>query len=413
MKTRLRWSTSDWLIAININDWSVTLKYLSITVSFFISSAALAVDGYQDIYLDREKEIYIHGIVCGDFNNERSLKPSAVYSNTSSLEKGTYYYSSKWGNYSYTFNFIEGKPKQLMMRGLLKEGQTNKAQMVVDTCLVGKLDGLPAKITKNLNQQILSPDDDQWDNTMAQYAMIAGRPAFAKGSYEDSRMANKYAVYDQKVYEANQAYLRTAEQRFASEFERMSQALPKKLKAAIAYAHQENGFLANKTYPVIKEPTVWTPTSERRYKDQVTRVQQGKAWDVEIQKNFDWFFTLVGKGNNLVDAKLGGTSEATWQNNVLEQRVTVLATFDEGKTLALDFIIKSSKLDSDLFDSLLMIREKSNNMRQSMLLRGKKVRPLVDSANGRKISVYSPTEKVHLFFSAFKGKAIGKNYRYQ
>ncbi|MFC1747489.1 hypothetical protein ACFL2V_01640 [Pseudomonadota bacterium] len=389
------------------------MKYLLTAASFFLSSTAFAVDGYQDIYLDREKDIYIHGIVCGDFNNERSLKPSAVYSNASSIEKGTYYYSSKWGNYSYTFNFIEGKPKQLMIRGLLKEGQTDKAQMVVDTCLVDKLDGLPAKITRNLDQQILSPDDAEWDKTMAQYAMIAGRPAFAKGSYEDSRTANQYAAYDQKVYEANQAYLRAAEKKFGDEFHRMSQALPKKVEDAIAYAHQENGFLANKTYPVIKEPAVWTPTSERRYKDQVSRVEQEKAWDVEIQKNFDWFFGLVGKENKLVDTQVGSASEAKWQDSVLEQRATVLATFNNGKTLALDFIIKSSKLDSDVFDTLPMIKEKSNNKRQSIAMGSKKARKLVDSTNGSKISVYSPTEKVHLFFSAFKGKSIGQGYRYQ
>ena len=103
-----------------------TMKRTLGFILFFISTSSFAVvDGYNDIYLDREKTVYIHGITCApDAKNLRAFKGAIVYSNSKTIEKGTYYYSSAYGKYSATFNTT--KNPAILSRGILKEGQTKK-----------------------------------------------------------------------------------------------------------------------------------------------------------------------------------------------------------------------------------------------------------------------------------------------
>ena len=101
------------------------MKRIIVAIGLLVSSATFAVDGYKDIYIDRERDIVIHGIVCGkDLKNFRALKPSYVFTNTDNILKGTYYYNSPYGNYSLTFNSTENIA--VMVRWLLKDWQTKK-----------------------------------------------------------------------------------------------------------------------------------------------------------------------------------------------------------------------------------------------------------------------------------------------
>lgn len=384
--------------------------------SMLTTQPVWAVEGYQDHFLDREQPIYIHGIACGDFNNPRSLKPSAVYSNAESIVEGTYYFSSKYGNFSYTlapFSNEKGPVPQIMKRGLLSNGETDKTKMKIDLCLVDKLPGLPAQILKHVSQVHLKPNDKNWSKTMDQYAMVTGRPAFAKDQYEDPRAVATNLGHDQKVYEANQAYLKAAQVHFDKEVDRMSEGLPKALEDAIKYAHQEDGFLKTKTYPVIPKPQVWTPTSERRYNDQLFQLNTEKSFDLVIQQNFDWLFKLVGKENELINTDVDSVSTSQWKGQVLTRVVTAKAHFKDGKTLALEFEYSSEKVDGESFDTLEQIQHKSNIERNSMIVKAKKDRPLLDPVMANDLDVYSPIEKIHLFFSPFRSKEIGDSYRYQ
>jgi hypothetical protein len=95
-----------------------------------------------------------------------------------------------------------------------------------------------------------------------------------------------------------------AEQRFASESERLQNDLPKKLEDAIKYALQEDGVTTGKIYPFIEKPAVWTVTSKQIYNDTLSRQRQKKDWDKVIQDNFDWLFKVVGKDNDLKSTQL-------------------------------------------------------------------------------------------------------------
>jgi len=391
----------------------IAFKVGALASSLVVSSVSYGVEGYPDNYLDREKDIYIQGIVCGDFNNPRSLKPSAVYTNAENIPTGTYYFSSKYGNFSYTFAPLDGQPAYVMKRGLLRAGQTDKSQMVIDLCIVDDVPSLPAPTRKNLTQTKLTPDASNWDKTMEQYALITGRPAFGPDAYENPRAAMANANYDQQVYDANQAYLKAAQAYFDAEAERMASELPKKLENAIKYAHQEDGFLKNKTYTKVEKPLVWTPTSEKRYEDAMHRLHTEQAFDQVIQQNFDWLFALVGKENGLSSTSFDSQQKSQWNENVLERVITAKAKFDDGKELSLDFVVRSEKVDVALFDSLEMINKKSNSARNSMIVGAKKERPLVNASDANSLDVYSPTEKVHLFFSPFRMKPVGDTYRYQ
>lgn len=88
------------------------------------------VEGYKDIYLDRESPINVHSIYCGaNLQNLRTLKNSYVYTNSEHIEEGTYYFSSAYGDFSYTFKAVEGQdPSQLISRGLLTAGKHKKVR---------------------------------------------------------------------------------------------------------------------------------------------------------------------------------------------------------------------------------------------------------------------------------------------
>jgi hypothetical protein len=204
-----------------------------------------------------------------------------------------------------------------------------------------------------------------------------------------------------------------AEQRFASESEKLQKDLPKKLEDAIKYALQEDGATIGKIYPTIEKPAVWTATSKQLYNDALSRQRQEMDWEKVIQDNFDWLFTVVGKDNDLKSIQLVPTQPALWNGQILKQRVTVAATFDNGKSLELDFVIKSKKVNRDVLDSLETIAVKSNAARKSIIGGTKKIRDLADLTAASSLNIYSPSKKVNLFFSPFRGNKIGDYWRYR
>jgi len=360
----------------------------------------MAVEGYQDHFLDREQTIYIHNILCGDLNNLATLKPAFVYSNSQNIAEGTYYFSTKYGNYSYTIKPIEGQPEQLQLRGLLTAGQTQKEQMKIDYCIVKPLDAAPAALNSKITQVTLAPDDSNWATTMEQYALVAGRPAFAPEQYEDPRASAEFADYDQAFYQNNQTILTDLEAKFESQAEQYRKTLPDQFRQAWAYAKQEDGATTGKHYPPIEEPAVWTPTSKERYNDQVRMQQQERAFDELIQQTFDWLFAQVGKDSDLVSSDITSIEPAEWTDAQRHQKLILANKFDNGKVLQLTFYINSERVNIELFESLDDIKAKSNNKRQSLDIQRNQPREKLSAYNS--FDVYSPVEKVNLFFSPFR-----------
>ena len=158
------------------------MKKLLGLVALVTSLSATAVEGYQDIYLDKQKDIVVHGLMCGDnLNNLNKLRPAAVFTNTPEIEKGTYYYKSAYGEYSLTFNTTENAA--VMARGLLKGGKTAKSDMEQQLCIVKDVEGLPAALRRYLKKTTIKADDENWEATMKNYELVAGKPAFGKGQY--------------------------------------------------------------------------------------------------------------------------------------------------------------------------------------------------------------------------------------
>ncbi len=387
---------------------------LAITIlsTLLMGSSAYAVEGYNDIYIDREKDIVIHGVVCGvDFKNLRTLKPSYVFTNTDVILKGTYYYNSTYGNYSLTFNKTENPA--VMARGLLKDGQTKKEQMVKSVCIVSPLKELPAALNVNLKKLTLKANDPDWDKVMTQYVFVSGKPAYGKGVFQDNRKTAKFDKADKAIFDANQAYLKGIESIFSNKYKKIVSTLPKKLEGAINYAHKTDGLWKGKTYPVIKEPVVWTPTAKERYNDLSRQRTQKMAWDKVIQENFDWLFGLVGKGNDLKSTHLISNTQPQWNGRILEQVATVQAKFNNGQSLELDFVITSSKVNDEVFDTMDVIKKKSHLVRNNPIASSKTPRALVAMPTDKSIDVYTPTEKELIFFSPFRNKAVGDTYRYK
>ncbi len=389
------------------------IKRLSLSL-LLASPSAFAVEGYPDIYLDREQPVNIHSIFCGpNLKNLRALKPGYIYTNSEQIEKGTYYFSSAYGDFSYTFNSVAGQdPTQIMARGLLSGGKTQKTDMKKEICIVGKIAGLPNALTKNIGKKTLSVEDPEWDKTMVKYKMF-GKPAFGKGIYQDQRTTAKHDAQDQKVFAANQAYLAETKKLFKVELDKIIRQFPEKLTNAIKYAHQEDGFLEKKVYQVLKEPAVWTPVAKERYNDQQRRLSQEKAWDIIIQKNFDWFFALVGKSNSLESTQVLAGPAAVWNGQQLQQLATVTATFANGKTLALDFLVTSAKVPSSIFNTMSVIKKQALLVRNNPIASSKKPREPIALPAAGSLTVYTPTEKMVIFFSPFRDKNLGDNYRYQ
>lgn len=157
---------------------SVLIGFLSLYVSAF------AVEGYNDIYIKSDKDIYIHTIYCGaDSRDLSSFRPSVVYTNTKSIEKGTYYFDSASGKFSQSFNKMEGESDSLRARGILLKGQTLKAQMKIELCLVDKNPKIPKILNGRIAKDILKSDDPSWNKKMKNYTLYFGKPAYAKGKY--------------------------------------------------------------------------------------------------------------------------------------------------------------------------------------------------------------------------------------
>ena len=146
------------------------------------SVSAMAVDGYKDIYIDKDKDIIVHGILCGDdLSNLSQFTPSAVYTNTSEIEKGTYYYKSPYGEFSLTFNTTENE--LVMVRGLLQNGQTSKDDMDKKLCIVKYVEGLPSGVKRYVEQKTIKANDPNKAGTLEQYELITGKPAIGKNKY--------------------------------------------------------------------------------------------------------------------------------------------------------------------------------------------------------------------------------------
>jgi len=152
--------------------------------SVLMCLSAFAVDGYKDIYVQNDQDIYVHTIYCAEnLSNLSKLKPSVVYTNTKDIEKGTYYFNSVYGTYSSTFNTIKGQSKSVRVRGLLTKGQTLKSQMKKDICLVEKNSELPKGLNRKIQKDILKSNDPSWNQKMKRYMTYFGTPAYAKGKY--------------------------------------------------------------------------------------------------------------------------------------------------------------------------------------------------------------------------------------
>jgi len=391
-----------------------TPSTLLISTLSLISISASALQDYDDIYIDRDKSLKIHSIFCAkNLNNIAALKPAYVYTNTDTIAKGTYYYSSAYGNFSYTFNTIPNTPSQVLKRGLLKQGQTKKEQMQVDVCIVDKLDGLPPKLNQSLNHKIIEPNADNYNDWMVKYTAITGKPAYAKGVYQDPRNTEKYLKHDQAVFAANQAYVAKLNSVFSQKFDHISQGLGKKLSDAIDTADKNDGFLKTKTYPTIKEPTVWTTTSKERYNDQLRRLAQEKQWDIIIQQNFDWRHNLADKGTTLKSSQIiPQAPQWLLKGNAMvrEQVSTLEAKLSNGKTIELDFNVTSSKVDLKYFQTLADISIKADNARRSLNAFNKKPQVLVNPESAL-LEVYSPTKKRIIFFSLFRETKMGLTVR--
>ncbi|MCF6298946.1 MAG: hypothetical protein L3J01_03615 [Thiomicrorhabdus sp.] len=371
---------------------------------------SLAVEGYKDIYLDRETPVNVHSIYCGkNLKNLRILKAAYIYTNTENIEKGTYYYTSQYGRFSYTFNAIPGRdPTQILARGLLASGKTKKSDMVKDVCIVGKIQGLPKKLSDGIGKKVLSVEDPEWDAMMAKYGFF-GKPAFGKGVYKDSRTVAKHGAHDQKIYDANQAYLKKSEALFSSKFKTIALDLPKQLEAAVQYAYQEDGFIKNKVYPTINKPTVWTKVSKDRYETQQRHLSQMIDFDKVIQSNFDWFFKLTTKGNKLKSVKLLNNSKPKWNGQILEQIATIRGTFEDEQSLELDFLISSEKLLREIFYSLEEVKKAAVLVRNSAIMGSRK--PIAPIVSPSELRVYSNAEKTIIFFSPFRAKKLNETYR--
>jgi hypothetical protein len=115
------------------------MKKSFLVLLVFLCTKVLAIDGYKDIYIKSDKDIYVHTIYCAnDLSNLNKLRPSVVYTNTKSIENGTYYINARGTKYSTTFNKIDGQSSSIRVRGILQNGKTLKSQMEKQLCIVEK-----------------------------------------------------------------------------------------------------------------------------------------------------------------------------------------------------------------------------------------------------------------------------------
>ena len=87
--------------------------------------SAMALEGYEDINLDKKKDLIVHSIMCSkDLKNLDQLKPVVIFTNTPTIEQGTYYFKSGFGDYSTSFSPTEND--SIKKLDLLQNGKTLK-----------------------------------------------------------------------------------------------------------------------------------------------------------------------------------------------------------------------------------------------------------------------------------------------
>lgn len=164
------------------------MKKSVLIVFVFLYTSVFAVEGYKDIYIKSNINIYVHTIYCAkNLLNISALRPSIVYTNTKSIEDGTYYISSNAGEYSSTFKKIKGKPDSIRIRGILTKGQTSKNQMNKSICLVEKNTQLPKNLNARIVRDLIKSNDTAWKQKIQKYTNFYGKPAYAKGKYLSKR----------------------------------------------------------------------------------------------------------------------------------------------------------------------------------------------------------------------------------
>lgn len=163
----------------------MNLKFapIFIAAAATVACQAQTIEGYDDLYIDKDKTITVLTILCGNINRLNSLRPVIVYTNNGQIDEAAYAFRSSYGDFSYIFKQIEpGKP--VMARGLLSNGETDKSKAKQDMCIVKQDSKLPKNLNKMLKKDVLEPSDPNWKTTMSGLSMVAGAPAFAEGVYK-------------------------------------------------------------------------------------------------------------------------------------------------------------------------------------------------------------------------------------
>jgi len=165
------------------------MKKSLLVVLVCLYTSVFAVEGYKDIYIQSNKDIYLHTIYCGkDLNKLSRLRPSVVYTNTKGIEDGTYYIKEARGTeYSTTFNHVPGQSNSVRVRGILTNGKTSKDQMDKQLCLVEKNPALPKSLNGKIATDIIKKDDTSWNKKMKRFTNYFGKPAYAEGKYLSQR----------------------------------------------------------------------------------------------------------------------------------------------------------------------------------------------------------------------------------
>mgnify|MGYP000417129843 CR=1 FL=1 len=164
------------------------MKKSFLIVFVFLYTSVFAVEGYKDIYIKSNINIYVHTIYCAkNLSNASALRPSIVYTNTKNIEDGTYYIRSNAGEYSSTFKKIKGKPTSIRIRGILTKGQTSKKQMNKSVCLVEKNIQLPKNINARIVRDLIKSNDSSWNQKIQKYTSFYGKPAYSEGKYLSKR----------------------------------------------------------------------------------------------------------------------------------------------------------------------------------------------------------------------------------
>lgn len=152
------------------------------TFTFFVLSLCslitYGVEGYKDIPVAKDKDLVLHNIMCGDAKKPASMKQAFVFTNSEKIEEGTYHFTSAYGAFSYTFKYLEpGKP--VAVRGLLRNGETDKNKMVQDVCITEPVKGLPGSINGRIKTDEFKANDPSREKKMTQLVKLIGRPVFS------------------------------------------------------------------------------------------------------------------------------------------------------------------------------------------------------------------------------------------